>query len=178
MIAGVMRAGALRLWGAFLLLLGLLLPALSAEPEWQVLEVPADGFTVELPAKPQHRVNLQDPELFSGVSEHGADLNGGFAMISVFTFQPEKRALLSEEEILDLGAAMVFPNCRATESGPIAGGPGAARRGAYACPDDVTIRYHLHLYGDRLYRLAAGGPRGVAEGDAADRFFQSFEIVD
>ena len=93
-------------------------------------------------------------------------------MISVFTFRPEKRALLSEEEILDLGAAMVFPNCRAAESRPIAGGPGAAREIAYACPDDVTIRYRLHLYGDRLYRLAAGGPRGVAEGDAADRFFQ------
>jgi hypothetical protein len=143
-----------------------------------VLEVPEDGFSVELPDKPQHRVNLQDPELFSGVSEHGADLDGGFAMISVFAFRPEKRELLTEEEILDLGAAMVFPNCRAAESRPLPGGPGAAREIAYACPDEVTMRYRLHLYGDRLYRLAAGGPRGVAEGDAADRFFGSFEIVD
>jgi hypothetical protein len=73
---------------------------------------------------------------------------------------------------------MVFPNCRIGESAPIAGGPGAAWQVAYTCPDDVTIRYRLHLYGDRLYRLAAGGPRGVAESAAAARFFQSFAIVD
>jgi hypothetical protein len=173
-----LRGAAILPWALFTLLPGLAAPGFAAEPEWQVLEVPEDGFTVELPDKPQHRVNLQDPELFSGVSEHGADLQSGFAMISIFTFQPGKRALLSEEEILDLGSAMVRPDCRAAESRPLPGGPGAAREIAFACPDDVTIRYRLHHYGDRLYRLAAGGPRGVAESVAADRFFGSFEIVD
>ena len=135
------------------------------------ITVPEDGFSVEMPGRPQHRINLQDPELFAGVSEHGADLAPGFVMVSVFMFVPEKRALLSDDEILNLGAAMIPPGCRETESGPIAGGPGAARAVTFACPDDVTLAYRLHLYGDRLYRLAAGGPRGAAESDAADRFF-------
>ena len=159
---------------------GLALPAFAAEPAWQVLTVPEDGFTVELPGKaPAAGSTSRIPELFSGVSEHGADLEGGFAMISVFTFRPEKRALLSEEEILDLGrgdgvSQLPRRGVRGRSSAA------RARRGeiAYACPDDVTIRYRLHLYGDRLYRLAAGGPRGVAESDAADRFFESFEIVE
>jgi hypothetical protein len=142
------------------------------------MRVPEDGFAVEMPGKPQHRINLQDPELFAGVSEHGADLAPGFVMVSVFTFVPEKRALLSDDEILNLGAATIPRGCRETASGPIAGGPGAARAVTFACPDDVTLAYRLHLYGDRLYRLAAGGPRGAAESDAADRFFRSFEIVE
>ncbi len=98
-------------------------------------------------------------------------------MISIFAVPPEKRALLSEAEI-SISARRWFPQLPSRGISADRGVPGAAREIAYACPDDVTIRYRLHLYGDRLYRLAAGGPRGVAESDAADRFFQSFEIAD
>jgi hypothetical protein len=175
------RAGFFRrLLSRIALLVALAVPGhvAAAELEWQTITVREDGFSVEMPGKPQHRINLQDPELFAGVSEHGADLAPGFVMVSVFMFRPEKRALLSDDEILNLGAAMIPRGCRETESGPIAGGPGAARAVDFTCPDDVTLAYRLHLYGDRLYRLAAGGPRGAAESDAADRFFRSFEIVE
>jgi len=163
---------------ALCLSMALLWSATAADVDWQVLSVPEDGFSVEMPGKPQQRINLQDPELFVAVAEHGADLLGGFVMVSVFTFRPEKRALLGDDDILKLGASMLPPGCYETDTRPLPGGPGAGRALDFACPRDVTLRYRLHLLGDRLYRLAAGGPQGVAESDEADRFFNSFAILE
>lgn len=173
-LAGV----AARLGAGLILSAALLWSATAADVDWQVLSVPEDGFSVEMPGKPQQRINLQDPELFVAVAEHGADLLGGFVMVSVFTFRPEKRALLGDDDILELGAAMLPPGCYETDTRPLPGGPGAGRALDFACPRDVTLRYRLHLLGDRLYRLAAGGPQGVAESDEADRFFNSFAILE
>ena len=146
---------------------------------WQVLAPEGKGFTAEVPAEPQHRENLNDPELFAGVDDYGVGLaDGGFLMLSVFAFQPDKRSLMTEDDVFRLGEAMVQPGCTVATSHPLPGGPGAAVQTDFACPEGVTLRYRMHLYGDRLYRLAAGGPPGVANGEAADRFFQSFELAE
>jgi len=160
---------------AGLLAMAALATAALAE-DWHTFAPDGMGFSVEMPAVPQHRDNLQDPELFAAVDDYGADLDVGFAMVSVFTFHPEKRDLIGEADIFDLGEAMVQSGCQVLRSRPLPGGPGAARQTDFACADGVTISYRLHLYGDRLYRLAAGGPEGVAEGAGADRFFQSLDL--
>jgi hypothetical protein len=131
-----------------------------------------------MPVAPEHRDNLKDPELFASVDDYGAAMGDGFLMVSVFAIQPENRALLTEEEIFGLGEAMVPAGCAVSASRPLPGGPGAVVAADFACRNGVTLRYRMHLSGDRLYRLAAGGPQGVAEGDAADRFFRSFALVD
>jgi hypothetical protein len=149
-------------------------PALA--DDWQVLTPEGKGFTVEMPTQPQHRENLQDPELFADIDDYGSPLGDGFVMVSVFEFESDKRALMTEDDIFSLGEAMVQPGCTVTASRPLPGGPGAAVETDFACPDGVTLRYRMHLRGERFYRLAAGGPAGVADGDAADRFFQSFAL--
>jgi hypothetical protein len=149
-------------------------PALA--DDWQVLAPEGKGFTVEMPTQPQHRENLQDPELFADVDDYGSPVGDGFVMVSVFDFEPGKRALMTEDDVFSLGEAMVQPGCTVTASRPLPGGPGAAVETDFACPDGVALRYRMHLRGDRFYRLAAGGPAGVADGDAADRFFQSFAL--
>src|SRR5690606_13239851 len=84
-----------------------LLSALSAlADDRQGLAPEGKGFAVEMPAPPQHRENLQDPELFAAVDEYGTPLGDGFVMVSVFAFRPEKRALLTEEDVFALGEAM------------------------------------------------------------------------
>ena len=160
-------------------LAALLAVAVMAQADdWQVLAPEGKGFTVALPAEPQHRENLNDPELFAGVDDYGVGLGAGFLMLSVFAFQPEKRGLMTEEDIFRLGDAMVQPGCTVTSSRPLPGGPGAAVETDFACPEGVTLRYRMHLSGDRLFRLAAGGPAGTADSAAADRFFQSFELAE
>ena len=160
------------------LLLCLVPLASAAEPDWPLLSRPELGFGIAMPAVPEHRDNLRDPELFAGVEDFGVGLGDGFLMVSVFTFHPEKRALLGEEEIFRLGEAMVPAGCTVEASRPLPGGPGAVVASDFACADGGTLRYRMHLYGDRFYRLAAGGPRGVAESDAADRFFRSFALIE
>ena len=154
----------------------LAVPALA--DDWQRLAPEGGGFAVEMPAAPQHRENLQDPELFAAVDDYGSPLGDGFLMVSVFTFESGKLALMSEADVFALGEAMVRPGCTPTASRPLPGGPGAAIETDFACPDGVALRYRLHLYGDRLWRLAAGGPAGLADGDAADRFFRSFVFTE
>lgn len=170
-------AGFRRAFGAVAVVLLLAVPARA--DEWQVLAPEGMGFTAEMPAGPQHRDNLNDPELFASVDDYGAGLaGGGFLMLSVFAFQPDKRGLMSEEDIFRLGDAMVQPGCTLTDSHPLPGGPGAAVETDFACPEGVALRYRMHLSGNRLYRLAAGGPPGAADGAAADRFFESFELAE
>ena len=149
-------------------------PALA--DDWQTLAPEGKGFTVEMPTQPEHRENLNDPELFADVDDYGSPVGDGFVMVTVFDFEPEKRALMSEEDIFTLGATMVQPGCAMTASRPLPGGPGAAQETDFACPEGVTLRYRMHLRGDRFWRLAAGGPSGVADGDVADRFFRSFVL--
>lgn len=151
-------------------------PALA--DDWQLLAPEGKGFSVEMPTQPQHRENLEDPELFAAVDDYGAPVDDGFLMVSVFAFVPAKRDLMSEDDVFALGEAMVQPGCAMTTSRPLPGGPGAAVETDFACPEGVTLRYRLHLYGDRLFRLAAGGPAGIAEGAAADRFFRSFALAE
>ncbi len=165
-------AGSLLLTGVALVLL--CAPALAGD--WQTLAPEGGGFSVALPAAPQHRDNLNDPELFARVEDYGVGLGDGFLMLSVFAFQPDKRALMSEDDVFKLGEAMVPAGCTATASRPLPGGPGAAVQADFACPEGVTLRYRMHLYGDRFYRLAAGGPAGIADGAEADRFFNSLEL--
>jgi len=155
-----------------------LLAAPALADDWQRLAPEGRGFAVEMPAAPQHRENLNDPELFAAVDDYGSPLDEGFLTVSVFAFRPEKRALMSEADVFALGEAMVRPGCTPTASRPLPGGPGAAVETDFACPDGVALRYRLHLYGDRLWRVAAGGPAGLADSDAADRFFRSFALTE
>lgn len=151
-------------------------PALA--DDWQTLAPAGKGFSVEMPTQPEHRENLNDPELFADVDDYGSPVGDGFVMVTVFDFEPGKRALMSEGDVFKLGEAMVQPGCSPTASRPLPGGPGAAVETDFACPDGVTLRYRMHLLGDRFWRLAAGGPAGIADGDVADRFFGSFALSD
>lgn len=144
--------------------------------DWQTLSPEGKGFSVEMPTQPEHRENLNDPELFADVDDYGSPVGDGFVMVTVFDFEPGKRELISEEDIFALGAAMVQPGCAPTASRPLPGGPGAAQETDFTCPEGVTLRYRMHLRGDRFWRLAAGGPAGIADGDVADRFFRSFVL--
>lgn len=146
--------------------------------DWQTLAPEGRGFSVEMPSAPEHRENLKDPELFAAVDDYGSAAGDGFVMVTIFDFVPGKRELMSEEDIFALGAAMVQPGCMPTAARPLPGGPGAAQEADFACPEGVTLRYRMHLRGDRFWRLAAGGPSGVADGDVADRFFQSFALTE
>ena len=163
---------------AAILLLAAFAPARAGEG-WFTLAPPGEGFSVEMPGEgARSRDNNHDPELFESVDDYGADYDGGYFIVSAFHFRPEKREALTDAEIFDFSAALIGPTCQTVSVAPYLGGPGAAQSISYDCGDGIRVAERVHLVGDRLYRLSAGGPDGVEASDGAARFFDSFKIVD
>jgi hypothetical protein len=163
---------------AAMLLIAAFLPA-RAEEGWFTLAPPGEGFSVEMPGEgARSRDNNHDPELFERVEDYGADYDGGYFIVSAFHFRPEKREALTDAEIFEFSAALIGPTCQTVLVEPYLGGPGAAQAIRYDCGDGIRVAERVHLVGDRLYRLSAGGSDGVETSDGAARFFDSFRIVD
>jgi len=172
------RCGALAV-AAMLLVAATAVAPTRAEEGWFTLAPPGEGFSVEMPGEEaRSRDNNHDPELFEDVKDFGADYGVGYFILSVFHFRPDKREVLSDAEVFDFSAALIGPTCRTVSVSPYLGGPGAAQSVTYDCGDGIRVAERVHIVGDWLYRLSAGGPDGVEASDGAARFFDSFRIVD
>jgi len=147
--------------------------------EWQVVERPDLGFAIEVPGDSVYADENGSPEILAERHDYivGTDFTEPLYIVTVFRLRPEVRAEMRDEDAFRMGVASIAPPCRPIAEEPLPKGPGVAIEVIYNCIDDYRVRGRLHLSGDWVYRITAGGPGGTADSADSYRFLDSFRLV-
>jgi hypothetical protein len=165
-------------WGIAFVFIGALAAAPSAAADWRVLAPLGLGMSIEIPGEPVHSDENASPHVLAARNDFvfGTNPSEALYIVSIFDFRVEVREEMTEDDAFSVGVASIGGYCKPTSQTPRPEGPGVAREVVYQCVDDYRVRGRLHLAGERLYRITAGGPGDVADSDDTYRFLDSFRL--
>jgi hypothetical protein len=179
--AGSPRARGRAGWGRGVLCLAAALAAghSAFAAEWRELAPPDLGFAIEIPGDAVYADENGSPHVLAARHDYifGTDVSEPLYIVTVFRLRPKVRAEMKDADAFTLGVSSIAPPCRPISEEPFPEGPGAAIEVVYRCYEDYRVRGRLHLSGDWIYRVTAGGPGGIADSADTYRYLDSFRVL-
>jgi hypothetical protein len=166
----------LRTFSISFVLAGALIASAAAQG-WKTYTFANDGFSIDLPAPPDISTgNLNGPIVTNRQYQVEVGISG-YVVGATRCSLEAKLDQWNDNSMVELADAMKG-GCRMRDGKPVSfAGALSYEMVLDRCPDGIVMKVRMYVVGDWLYQLVAAGPTGVETKPEAQRFHDSFRLI-